>query len=195
MLWCGCSIERHYETLSFFFDGVPDPNAPPGTIRIGGREAVIVVSAHPAFTDRNCGECHGGSSDFGLRVSGFSNLDATICSKCHEGLLDELRYVHGPVAANGCLECHEPHESVHPALLRREPTDLCLECHGFHLEMDPPPPYHADVERGCLDCHGGHGGDSPHYLRPPAPSAAPAPDAPDGEPSAEWPDDAPATSQ
>ena len=27
-LWLGCSVEKNYKILSFFFDGVPDPNAP-----------------------------------------------------------------------------------------------------------------------------------------------------------------------
>ena len=35
MLIGGCSAERRYRVLSLFFDGVPDPNAPPGSRRGG----------------------------------------------------------------------------------------------------------------------------------------------------------------
>src|SRR4051794_38380706 len=27
-VWVGCTAESKYKTLSYFFDGVPDPNAP-----------------------------------------------------------------------------------------------------------------------------------------------------------------------
>src|SRR5689334_20334989 len=64
--WAGCTAQKKYQVLSFFFDGVPDPNAPRGAS--GGRgpgEAngtfqPLVASTHKPFVEEKCDACHAG---------------------------------------------------------------------------------------------------------------------------------------
>jgi predicted CXXCH cytochrome family protein len=166
----GCSVEKHYELLSFFFDGVPQPGTGvPSGVGAGapGRPGpVVIVSSHSAFAERRCEECHGDTGGFGLVVSGFSDLDATVCRNCHAEVAQEYPRMHGPVTAQECLWCHWAHESPNPHLLAQASPDLCLGCHGFELRGLPQPPEHSDLERDCLDCHHGHGGPEPFFLKP-----------------------------
>jgi predicted CXXCH cytochrome family protein len=171
--FAGCSIEKHHELLSFFFDGVPEPvaygpEAAGGGPGPGGRVAASqIVSSHSAFTERRCEDCHGETGGFGLVVTGFSELDATVCRNCHGEIQGAYPRTHGPVAARECLWCHWPHESPNPYLLVEAPPDLCLGCHGFELRGLPQPPEHEDLGRDCLDCHRGHGSERPYFLKPP----------------------------
>jgi predicted CXXCH cytochrome family protein len=169
--WGGCSAEKHYQLLSFFFDGVPEPGGGPGAagpIQAGpGAIGVLaVVSSHPDYVDGRCQECHGESAALGLAVNWFSELDSTSCAACHDPALDVYPYRHGPVAANECLWCHEAHESTYPYLLVAESPDMCLACHRFELLGFPQPPEHDDLGRDCLDCHHAHGGDEKYFLKP-----------------------------
>ena len=166
----GCSVEKNHELLSFFFDGVPEPGTgvpgAAGAAGTGGRPAPRpIVSSHSAFRERRCEDCHGETGGFGLVVTGFSDLDATVCRNCHGQVLEQYPRMHGPVAAQECLWCHWPHESTNPYLLAQAPPDLCLGCHGFELRGLPQPPEHADLGRDCLDCHRGHGGPQRYFLK------------------------------
>jgi predicted CXXCH cytochrome family protein len=168
--WIGCSVEEHYETLSFFFDGVPQPAALSDRRTLGGAGgpgALQIVSSHSAFTDRRCAECHGGTGDFGFVVSGFERIDAGVCANCHSDVLQQFPVIHGPVAAGECLWCHQPHESPYADLLNLPSPRLCLDCHTPGTFSATEPPEHADLERDCLECHHGHGGADWTLLRPP----------------------------
>jgi predicted CXXCH cytochrome family protein len=164
LAWPGCSVEKNYELLSFFFDGVPDPNAP--VTRGGIGTAVVIASAHSAFADRRCEACHGSTVGFGVVVTGFAELDASVCPTCHTGIADEYPRLHGPVAGGECLWCHEPHESRYPNLQAWASPELCLGCHRLELESMAQPPEHEDLARDCLDCHMAHGGEHRYFLRP-----------------------------
>jgi len=52
-----------------------------------------------------------------------------LCISCHEQALFEGNMVHGPVNTGFCLECHDPHGSNYPGLLKMKPALLCLNCH------------------------------------------------------------------
>ncbi len=176
LLWSGCNVEDNYETLSFFFDGVPSPSAmrAESDQEAGpGREG----SWHTAYIDRRCSECHGKTARFSFAVSGFTELDATVCLKCHEQVPTEYPLVHGPVAVGECLVCHQPHQSPYPKLLIQPSPELCLYCHSEDMVGEPVIPEHRDVSRDCLECHHGHGGADPYFLRPaiePVPTEDPA---------------------
>ena len=106
--WTGCSVERNYELLSFFFDGVPNPNALP-ILAASGDPATIrasaTYSAHTPYLEGECATCHG--QGFTMR-----GIDVGVCLDCHAEVPDEHRYMHGPVAVGACLVCHVPHESA-----------------------------------------------------------------------------------
>ncbi|PKO57995.1 MAG: hypothetical protein CVU24_17975 [Betaproteobacteria bacterium HGW-Betaproteobacteria-18] len=52
-----------------------------------------------------------------------------LCISCHEQALFEGNRVHAPVNTGMCLECHDPHGSNYPGLLKMKPASLCLNCH------------------------------------------------------------------
>jgi predicted CXXCH cytochrome family protein len=56
-----------------------------------------------------------------------------------------------------CFNCHQPHGSAYPSLLKAPPIRLCRECHvNFHnVSFQPrggvrPTPM---VGTGCINCH------------------------------------------
>lgn len=170
LTWSGCSIERHYSVLSFFFDGVPDP-----ALLAASRSEVERVRAaggtiytHEPYGKEQCDTCH---RDARGRMR--THITAVSCMNCHSGVSDEHRYMHGPVAVEACLYCHSPHESAHRSLLRVSANDLCRQCHDSTLGSRSKIPAHADLDRSCLDCHSGHGSHDRFFLH--AHYAAPAP--------------------
>ncbi len=174
--WSGCTVTReNYKTLSFFFDGVPDPDAPvPGSgPGIAGTPAVVIL--HAPYAAENCDACHK------TRYRPTRN-DSTICFECHAGIRSAYPRMHGPVAAGACLWCHSPHESAYPALFRDADRRVCAQCHTPDLLSSTRVPAHADPARACLECHSGHGGHEPFMLKPAGPAQTP-PEGPSAAPT------------
>lgn len=170
--WRGCTPQERYRILSFFLDGVPDPNAPVerkspsegvSMIPAGGvpSKPKVVYYAHKPFAEEKCNACHKPSAGLVIPATGGS-----ICATCHKGISTEYAVMHGPVASGACTFCHTAHESTVPHLLQLKPSKLCVQCHvrGDEMLVDTPPA-HRDTGRNCLDCHMGHGGDSRPFLR------------------------------
>lgn len=198
VVWGGCSVEKHYKVLSFFFDGVPDP----ALIAAGRSEIERVraaggtIYAHEPYAKEQCDRCHRTATG---RMQ--MQLTSVVCAKCHAGVSEQHRYMHGPVAVAACLYCHSPHESTTKALLRTSANELCRQCHGssFAATSKTPNPAHADPDRLCIDCHSGHGGHARYFLHdtytaapPPNPTPTPPqalppprPDEPDASPQTE----------
>ncbi|MFO0829372.1 MAG: cytochrome c3 family protein [Phycisphaerales bacterium] len=159
--WSGCTVTvDNYKTLSVFFDGVPNPEGAgmvvdPSTGAIRQR---VTVSVHKPFAEQQCGECHRGR----MRPT---RSDGSLCLKCHDKLVAEHEYMHGPVAAAACLWCHDPHESVEPHLLRDVDFKICTQCHTTELLDATKVPEHGDASSSCLKCHVGHGSSQPFMLR------------------------------
>ena len=175
--WPGCTVTRsNYKALSFFFDGVPDPDAPVGAVdpTTGEIRAAAIVSVHPPYAEEKCSECHKSR----LRMS---RNDSGICANCHKGKDSEHERMHGPVAAGACLWCHHPHESAQRFLLRDTDRAVCSQCHTPGLLNSVRVPEHADESRACLECHVGHGGPRSFLLRQDAAPAKPAEPAPEAK--------------
>lgn len=170
LAWAGCTVtQENYDLLTFFFDGVPDPNAPmlPGASLEDIRRSPT-YSIHQPFAEDRCAECHERRFDLGPADSG-------ICLKCHEGVPTEQPRMHGPVAAAACLWCHTAHESPYAALMKGSARDVCMSCHDVNLLSAEEVPEHApEAEQSCLDCHAAHGGTNRYFLHSP-PSRATAP--------------------
>ena len=115
----GCSQDRRYKVLSFFFDGVPAP----GGVRAGER----TVYQHKPYADGKCGLCHV-SDDIDMsiaRPTNITQMSSSLCLRCHEKVRTEHLIMHGPVTATECLMCHNPHESSVAHLLKAPaPADL-----------------------------------------------------------------------
>jgi len=182
LVFCGllivlasCQEQRDYKVLSFFFDGVPDPNAP----RPAGVLAPVHFTSaqsleslpprafqHKPFALGQCSQCHLADRK---QLSRLSSVD--LCVKCHQNTSKEFKVMHGPVSVGLCLWCHDPHESDQPHLLKSVGADLCLQCHDRQLL--PSNPAHQSDSSACLDCHLGHGGTEHALLRnPKSPLAA-----------------------
>ena len=101
-LFAGCSSEKRYKVLSFFFDGVPNPNAPAAgsqdefaSQRTGG-VAVPVAYIHKPYAENKCSACH---ENAGGSFEDFQKLESSICLRCHQDVTDKYPIMHGPVAA------------------------------------------------------------------------------------------------
>lgn len=161
-----CSTSRsNYKVLSAFFDGVPNPDVVDSIRRADSiRQAQVedrmaptvkTIDAffHPPYREKECGVCH----DEGQMGKLNEQLPA-LCYNCHEDFNDRYAFVHGPVSAGYCTQCHSPHMSKNEHLVIRKGQELCLHCHNerdvFKNEA------HFDLEgANCTDCHNPHGGD------------------------------------
>jgi predicted CXXCH cytochrome family protein len=172
LLVCACSPDARYRTLSFFFDGVPDPNAPPpperrtyvtdlkpGEDPAARRPARRLVSVHPPYAEDDCTACH--NLNTGMLTL---PIREGLCNICHADVTEGLDYLHGPVAVADCVACHHYHASTYIDLLLDEPDQICLRCH--ELEKLTNPPHDALVKAApCAQCHDPHGGGNRHFLK------------------------------
>jgi predicted CXXCH cytochrome family protein len=164
-----CSVQSNYQTLSFFFDGVPDPNAPMPAGKGGAAVAQSpTYSVHQPYKEEKCAACHTGSGQ-------LTGRDSSVCLTCHAGKVDEHRNMHGPVSAGACLWCHSPHESPELHLLKKPGREVCTQCHEAAALPTARTPAHAETARNCLECHTGHGSEGRNLLRGGAPAAGGTP--------------------
>lgn len=154
--WGGCSVQKHYDLLSKFFDGVPDPNSVNAYMGAPVTESAT-YSEHQPYTEEACFECH---TDINEML--ISKDDSSICMKCHEGITEQYPVMHGAVTGIACLMCHNPHLSPLLNLLRDNSSAMCLQCHEVDPEKASEP--HQDTQRSCIECHNAHGGDAPFFL-------------------------------
>ncbi len=170
-LGLACAQATRYEVLTFFFDGVPDPNAPDAGSEYEGhasgdqpspyQQRRVVrqpLSVHPPYATDRCESCHDPYSGRLLKPA-----DAGLCGLCHQDPPGKRMFLHGPVAVEACMTCHEPHSSVELHLLKLPEPAVCLQCHArddMSLGL-----HHQDLaEDGCTMCHDPHGGDGPFFL-------------------------------
>lgn len=173
--------EDRYRVLSFFFDGVPPPDAEANAARKAAEAAaqkaaaeakvprqVITVFAHTPFAKNECSGCH--KSDI---AAGLTAPADKLCAGCHPTRTLGAGEPHAPVARGECLACHDAHQSAFPGVLAVAPEGLCDRCHG--PDKYPARAAHA-AERGsdCLRCHAPHAGGKA-LLRPLAGSAEATP--------------------
>jgi predicted CXXCH cytochrome family protein len=88
--------------------------------------------------------------------------DAVLCGDCHNPVNTE-KFLHDPVSKGKCLDCHDPHGSEAPSMIRISPlAKLCDDCHD---PVATKKYTHDPVAKGeCLDCHPAHGSKEPKLL-------------------------------
>jgi predicted CXXCH cytochrome family protein len=165
----GCTPEKRYKTLSFFFDGVPSPDAGKGEFnaRRGTKEKPVYV--HRPYAEQKCNACHLNTDDIFARAKVRPN----VCMECHAPVKTEHKVMHGPVVNDACTMCHIPHQSGVEHLLRTTAPRICVQCHE---SLTGNPPEHLDAKANCISCHSGHGGSDHNFLKAigPKPTTAPA---------------------
>ena len=82
-----------------------------------------------------------------------------VCFTCHKQQRAELNrpsrhpILEGKVA---CSDCHNPHGSVGPKLMKRDSTvETCYQCHAE--KRGPFVHNHEPVQEDCGNCHNPHG--------------------------------------
>ena len=168
-----CSPQKSYVLLSFFFDGVPDPNISelvvfPDSILVADTSNVIIASnivvrplfvSHAPYSERKCGNCHD-RGNMGKTIEPQPQL----CYKCHNNFEKEYKSTHGPVGGGHCTACHEPHKSKSENLLISPAQKLCISCHDSSLVYNSD--FHVDnLITECLECHNPHGGENRFVLQ------------------------------
>lgn len=158
---CGDPATK-YKLMSFFFDGVPPPEAekaktseaPPkkGEIKITKK-----YGEHGPYASKLCEGCHVRGT-FNRLIMPVEEL----CYRCHILKMDQKR-IHGPIAGGGCIVCHKPHGSNYPFLLVSESQGFCLYCHKKDDVLKNP--VHSDAELQCTTCHDAHMSDNDFLLR------------------------------
>jgi predicted CXXCH cytochrome family protein len=159
-LLLSCSrIERH-KVLTFFFDGVPpldsglsDPNSlsDEGLTRAG-----LNRTHHQPDKEGKCYICHGGREDrtFTSEVKLTSPIPQ-LCYDCHTNRTETAEIIHGPVAVEDCLFCHDPHKSSYSYLLNKPIPLLCYQCHDRKNIRGITDHSKKSYEQ-CNRCHEGH---------------------------------------
>ena len=190
-IWAGCSIAEDYETLSFWFDGVPTVEEleakrlreqllaeaeARGPLTSAERAAMLSVrveeifySTHQPEEEKLCTECHvmtaaneGSSSGW---ISDYPELlypPEELCLRCHEP--PQGAFTHGPSASGNCALCHQSHRSLYPHLVRmKDVSELCKACHDPSDLLNPE--LHAEnKDFACTACHDPHASEHEYLL-------------------------------
>ncbi len=159
-LWVVLAVGCSYKHLSFFFDGVPNPEkkiqALPGTQAIAPTTRVQ-YSEHGPYAAKQCNACHNREMTNNLIVP-----VEQLCANCHELQLTK-KYIHGPLLSGGCLVCHDPHSSPYRYLLKSESDTFCFYCHDqIALPKDDA---HSSVTAQCTSCHDAHMSNNKYLLK------------------------------
>jgi predicted CXXCH cytochrome family protein len=160
VMFAGCEPRSSYKVLSFFFDGVPDPDKVIVSTEKTDVEKpkVSLGSTHGPFASKRCGDCHKREQGNQLVLP-----KEKLCLKCHQLNFEGMNWVHGPVASGGCRVCHNPHQSAYPSLLDAPQREVCFRCHEERAVMENV--VHQDVASGCLDCHDAHASQQKFLLK------------------------------
>ncbi|MFZ4704938.1 MAG: cytochrome c3 family protein [Bacteroidales bacterium] len=170
----GCSPTHRYKALSFFFDGVPNPDNEtvlPSNGSLEGTDSALIaqnlireasrpkIQFHSPYQDKKCASCHN-QGQIGKLIESLPGL----CYKCHEEFNVRYKVLHGPVGGGQCTMCHNPHMSNNENLLTRTNQSICLYCHDsdqvFESEV-----HKSKKEVNCTECHNPHGGEDKFILR------------------------------
>ena len=115
---------------------------------------------HPNILEKKCLICHEPSKSCTQYKSGkkhkfkLKGKDAELCFPCHK--IGEKEYVHETIIKGICMECHNPHQSPYPKLLKSNPIgEICLKCHVKGIFKGKT--IHGPVALGhCNLCHEPH---------------------------------------
>ncbi|MDD5773226.1 MAG: cytochrome c3 family protein [bacterium] len=100
------------------------------------------------------------------------------CYDCHKDLKEKFqkKYIHKPLAKNGCTGCHKDHGNENKLMLKAEGNDLCYLCHdSYEVEFKKQSKLaviklsHFNLPVGrdksqCIECHDPHSSDEPKLI-------------------------------
>ncbi len=113
-------------------------------------------SSHPA-ADVACNNCHRIHTNQDAVRS--KQTQADVCFTCHKEQRTQVnKPSHHPIPEGKmtCSDCHNPHGSAGPKLVKRDNTnDTCYACHPE--KRGPFVHNHEPVQDDCASCHNPHG--------------------------------------
>lgn len=168
-LLISCTAEEKHKTLTFFFDGVPDPNAKlaqSDSLKQKNNENDLKqylksdeMHIHPPYGDKACENCHDVKS-----ANKLNTQEPILCFQCHDDFGKNIKYIHGPAASGYCTQCHEPHQGKYNKLLIRTGQNVCYYCHEKKDVLKNE--VHSGIEETkCWDCHDPHGSNEKFFLK------------------------------
>lgn len=129
---------------------------------------------HGPVKSKGCLICHEVSDAQATNHPKFRALSTAAINKrcfvCHENLpaqISAYKSVHKAIEKDGCVGCHNPHQSEHKKLLRKAPSsELCLSCHKEISNQQSEAVHHklTAMNGGCTNCHAAHGSSHPKLL-------------------------------
>ncbi|HEX9306798.1 MAG TPA: cytochrome c3 family protein [Anaeromyxobacter sp.] len=89
-----------------------------------------------------------------------------ICLECHADFQEKLdrKFVHTPVRAQQCTDCHSPHAASHGKMLSEEPSRICASCHGDVQPTQARSTHPPVAKSNCVACHDPHGSSAKNNL-------------------------------
>src|SRR3972149_2536231 len=103
-----------------------------------------------------------------------------VCLTCHESFKEKLKlpFVHTPVRAGDCPDCHNPHTSSYGKLLASNVNRICLSCHDGIVPGKARSTHKVAAGGNCVKCpdppraprQPGGRGPSPPCHKPDAPA-------------------------
>jgi predicted CXXCH cytochrome family protein len=136
----------------------------PGKVCVSCHELPARATPHAPVVQQDCLACHTAHPAPGdpyRRNLLTSTSEREVCARCHAGEAGVGQaFVHTPVAGGACTQCHVPHSSTEPRLLRKPPDPTCSECHaGVHARLGTAASRHVPVSEDCRRCHDAHASD------------------------------------
>ncbi|HSN55295.1 MAG TPA: cytochrome c3 family protein [Candidatus Sulfomarinibacteraceae bacterium] len=130
----------------------------------GSRTRPLIArgSVHAPFRD-GCSSCHEGTAK-ALQGGGGNDL----CAACHDDVVESAStatFRHAAMDMAECVDCHSPHASRQPSLLRSAGGGVCLTCHEGQAGGAGEAVHGAVAWIGCRSCHLPHGGSQENLLR------------------------------
>jgi len=166
-----CSVEKHYRSLSFFFDGVPNPElirqqAISDSLEAIADENEVIAEIgksdfilHPPYKERKCDHCHNQG-----QMGSLNESMPQLCTQCHPNLGMQSTFTHGPARGGYCTQCHHPHKAKEEKLLLQSGRELCLNCHDVN-SLFAGDFHDSGDESDCISCHNPHGSENHSLLQ------------------------------
>jgi predicted CXXCH cytochrome family protein len=127
-----------------------------------GHAKALARYVHAPVTE-GCDACHQGSAS-----KLVEDGNAALCLRCHEEVGQKAKAAkvpHAAMDAARCVDCHNPHASPQPRLVKLPGGAECLACHSDQAPGAGESVHGAIGLVGCQACHEPHGGARPKLLR------------------------------
>jgi len=168
-----CSVEKNRGLLSFFFDGVPQPDSISAIIDESDQlvgtagepgdstqaRVIPVYNLHYPYEEKECMSCHDENSPGEMVLT-----EPDLCYMCHDDFSNLYEALHAAIELGFCTSCHNAHQSRNDYLLNITGQPLCTSCHD--LDQVKQNEMHSDIgDTECTLCHNPHGGTDKYLMR------------------------------